>query len=363
MNSNINNISILLFLGAAQGFILAFILFSKRRGNIYANRILSTIIFLFSLNIALHTLVHTGVLADLHYHAEIVQIFFLIISPAIYFYVHILTDKKGRLTIKDSRHMYPFFAGLIMVTPLYTSIVDSHIKTFLVTGISVLVIIQAIIYISGSLIILKKHSRNIQNSYASIERINLNWLRILIMGYIVFWLGALLLEGLRNEYISWNYAWLVVSFFIYMIGYKGLLQPEIFSGHITTKRLVNQKYKKSTLTVEMADTHFKSLKQAMSGDKLFMDNDITLPKLAKRLSISTHHLSQIINEKFHQNFFDFINKYRVEEAKLMLNDPAKFLFNISTIGYDVGFNSISAFNSAFKKHTGMTPLQFRKSTQ
>src|SRR4030095_13495565 len=87
---------------------------------------------------------------------------------------------------------------------------------------------------------------------------------------------------------------------------------------------------------------------------------VTLQKLAKTLAISPHHLSQIINEQLNQNFFDFINYHRIEEAKRMLVDPARPHYSILAISEEVGFNSKSAFNAAFKKHTDMTPSEFRK---
>ena len=85
---------------------------------------------------------------------------------------------------------------------------------------------------------------------------------------------------------------------------------------------------------------------------------LTLPELAQRLNISPCHLSQIINESFHQHFSDFLNKYRIEESKSILQKNEQ-RWNISEIALESGFNSKSTFNSAFKKHTGMTPKEFK----
>ena len=83
--------------------------------------------------------------------------------------------------------------------------------------------------------------------------------------------------------------------------------------------------------------------------------------MAEQLRISTNYLSQVINEKFDKNFFDFINDYRVEEAKSMLADSTKAGLSIITIANDAGFNSKSSFYTAFNKHVGTTPSEFRKS--
>ncbi|MCK4763315.1 MAG: AraC family transcriptional regulator [Candidatus Aminicenantes bacterium] len=78
------------------------------------------------------------------------------------------------------------------------------------------------------------------------------------------------------------------------------------------------------------------------------------------LGISEKHLSQILNEKLHQNFNKFINKYRVEEAKRKILDPKEKDFVLLKIAFDVGFNSKSAFNAAFKKFARMNPSQYRR---
>jgi AraC-like DNA-binding protein len=119
------------------------------------------------------------------------------------------------------------------------------------------------------------------------------------------------------------------------------------------------KYEKSALTKKMADEYVRRLIQFMDSHKPFLDPNLTLPKLAGQVSIRTHHLSQIINERLHESFFDFINRYRIEEAKKRLSDPSLSHYSIMGVANEVGFRSKSVFNSAFKKQTGMTPSEFR----
>ena len=98
----------------------------------------------------------------------------------------------------------------------------------------------------------------------------------------------------------------------------------------------------------------------MMSKKLFLNSNLTLPLLAGELKISTHHLSQVINEKADQTFYDYVNSRRISKAKEQLIHPDKKHLGIAGIGFEVGFNSLSAFNNAFKKHASMTPSQFRK---
>lgn len=121
-----------------------------------------------------------------------------------------------------------------------------------------------------------------------------------------------------------------------------------------------EKYKTSALTSQYAEECIKSLKRLMENEKVYREPDITLQSLAEKLSVSPHVLSQVLNEKLNRNFPDFINWYRVEEAKRIFQTPRGAQKKIATVAFDVGFNTIVAFYNAFKKYTGMTPAQYKK---
>ncbi len=76
----------------------------------------------------------------------------------------------------------------------------------------------------------------------------------------------------------------------------------------------------------------------------------------------SYQLSQVINIGFQQNYYDLINSLRIAEAKRMISTPSTQNLKIIAIAYDVGFNSKSTFNAAFKKHAGMTPTQYKAKT-
>jgi YesN/AraC family two-component response regulator len=100
----------------------------------------------------------------------------------------------------------------------------------------------------------------------------------------------------------------------------------------------------------------------METEKPFTYSSLKLNQLAKMIGTTPNYLSQVINEERDQNFYNFVNGYRIEEAKRMIQDPANEQVTLLSIAYDVGFNSKSAFNTAFKKYTGTTPSQFRKNS-
>ncbi|NIM12721.1 MAG: helix-turn-helix domain-containing protein [Candidatus Aminicenantes bacterium] len=104
----------------------------------------------------------------------------------------------------------------------------------------------------------------------------------------------------------------------------------------------------------------KKLTYFVEVEKVYREENVSLQSLSKQLSIPYYHLSQIINEKLNKNFSDFINTYRIEEAKKLLSDPKQANRKIISITYEVGFNTKTSFNNAFKKYTKMTPSQYKK---
>jgi AraC-like DNA-binding protein len=121
-----------------------------------------------------------------------------------------------------------------------------------------------------------------------------------------------------------------------------------------------EKYEKSGLDKEKASMYMDLLMRNMEEKKPYINPDLTLGQLAEMLSMSPHNLSEVLNTHLHQNFFDFINKFRVEMVKKDLVDPEKKNLKLFSIALDAGFNSKSSFNSIFKKLTGQTPSEYKK---
>lgn len=126
------------------------------------------------------------------------------------------------------------------------------------------------------------------------------------------------------------------------------------------KRPKPEKYKTSALPDERVEEVLPKLQRLMEKDRVFLDAELNLQQLARKVGIHYNYLSRIINEKFGLSYNDYINGYRIEEAKRMLADPGQAGRTILDIAYDTGFYSKSVFNTAFKKVTGMTPSQYRK---
>ena len=97
----------------------------------------------------------------------------------------------------------------------------------------------------------------------------------------------------------------------------------------------------------------------MMKDKLYLDPLLKLDDIVTKLQLPVKQVSSLLNQHIGKNFNDFVNSYRVEEAKQKLSDPQLSRFTIAAIAYDCGFNSLPTFQRCFKQFTGVTPSQYQ----
>lgn len=123
---------------------------------------------------------------------------------------------------------------------------------------------------------------------------------------------------------------------------------------------LDTKYASSSLSEEDLQFYKDIIEKYMAANKPYLDNELTIRKLAVMLEMQPHHLSQVINSALDSNFYTYINKYRIDEVINMMKDPQKKHYTILAIAYDSGFKSKSSFNTIFKKMTGKTPSEYRE---
>jgi len=375
MQPSFNTSAILLLLAAAQGGFLALVLCTHRRGNQRANRVLALLIFLFSLRLLETVAYWTKFLLVLpHFWLTTATLQFLF-GVLLYFYAKILTTENFKFKHRAAWHFLPFILQTAWLTRFYvlpraTKLtflqqylgVENPPVPLLYFLLALAQIIHMLIYTGLTWRVLRAHGAKFQNGALSLERMSWQWLRQLTFGFGGFVLVLLayvvaLRFGLPYSRGLDALVLVCLAGLIYAIGIVTLRRPEIFSGALAAKPA--PKYEKSALTPSRAEAALAKLQHVMATEKLYTNSELKLADLAARLELSPHHLSQIINEKLGLNFFDFINQYRVAEAQQWLDDPAKQNYTILSIALEAGFNNKASFNTAFKKHTGMTPSQFR----
>ena len=145
-----------------------------------------------------------------------------------------------------------------------------------------------------------------------------------------------------------------------------LLSMHLFRTYIKSgigiNTICNQpshKYLRSGLNEELKKSYTKRLEETIQKNQSYLNASITLADLSEESGIPQNYLSQIINETYRKNFYDYMNGFRIKRAKVLLSDPSKANMSILDILYDVGFNSKSTFYTAFSKETGLTPRKFR----
>ncbi len=203
---------------------------------------------------------------------------------------------------------------------------------------------------------------------------DIRWIKIfLILGstVLILWIFAILGSNLSGTQTA-NYPLrLATSVLLYWIGYQGLFRYTIVQDRILLRTSFSHKFLeeeaiqkrkpgKSTFINEKHDEAFVHVQKFIVENQKYLDPLLSMDKLAEALSMSTSHLSKLINTYSGHNFSDYINEFRIVQSKKLLSDKDFKQYTIVAIGLECGFNSKSTFYTAFKKFTGQTPSDYRE---
>ena len=329
---NLNLIFLLSFLVSFQLLFVGIFLISHKKGNRRNNILFSSLFFLIAWNIGNLTLQMNGVILKWEFFQHIDDGFFLLFGPIIFIYTKCVIYRDFKLAAKNLLHLIPYLLLTIMLL-LMGNLTPGKLEEI------------------------------IKNNFSQVDQINLNWLSFSIKTFAALTFVSLIQNFIalaENESLFIFTLIILLVFIFYFVNkviLKALRQPEIFAG-ITQKE--TNKYEGSNLTPEQVEKYKLQLLDLLDTEKPFLNPQVSLTELAETLSISAKHLSQVINQSFHKNFFDFINAYRIQEVQKILKESSDDKITILEAMYQAGFNSKSSFNTAFKKETGLTPTEFRK---
>ncbi|MBW1295057.1 helix-turn-helix domain-containing protein [Aquimarina litoralis] len=279
--------------------------------------------------------------------------------PLFYLYVLSACYSNFKIIIKHSIH------GLLFVL-FWVLFVVTKFSNWVTILYEIVVELQFIGYIMAVFIALKKYKTIYLENYSSTKAIIYKWLFNITLfsciahSFVVFrWYLA---NSTFQEYLIYVNILISISVLLITVYFalSALYKPEIFTGiNINIEPLASQQKGaiSKKITTSENDALLK-LEKFMNSEKPYLDFELTLQKLATQIDIPEKSLSLLINRHLDKHFFDFINSYRIEEAKHLLRNET---LTIQQIMYEVGFNSKSSFNTAFKKHTSETPSNFRKS--
>jgi len=365
-----------------QLLFLSFFLYTHEKGNRLSNILLGSFFLSIALNLLDVLLLMTGAYNHYPWLAGWGSCLPLLFGPLIYFYTQSVLRKDFAVTTKSFYHFLPFII-LFFITEIYfvsrpaaiqkswlSNILQHHIPAS-VSIVSTLIFIQFLAYIIASFQWVSDYKKTAGQHFSSRQQTDISWLSSMILFFLLI-IVVTILNGLMAQtslatYYLWVFNGIVAAtlFFVLSVWLKALRKHDFFS--FTGEEMYPLKPAPLLVQALPADAD-KEEKRAlaqtvlnyMETNKPYLESELTLEQLASRLHLKPRMLSQTINEALGQNFFDFINRFRIKEASRLLTNPPDKKITIQEIFYEAGFNSKSSFNTLFKKYTGLTPKEFRK---
>ena len=331
----------------------------------------------------------------------------LALCPLFYLYVKSLTNENFSFDGRKLFHFLPALLFFLINTPVFLMLTPEQSKWFIVygfaeTGSSQIVKLSTYIYYLWNFgvfalqivfylyLVIKEilqHKKKIREVFSNLQKKKLNWLiwctglffALLVINNTLLQTDAVDAIIVR---IAYNIAMIVITAFL---GFAGLRQIDIYDevkvadmahtdgdspkvkdqGRDEIQRQTNvaersnNKYVASALSEEEKKKIVDVLENIMQTKKLFLNPELKITDVASEVLFPRKQISQAMNEKLSNNFYNFINRYRIEEAKRLLEDTKYSKFSIEGIAHQSGFNSRSSFYTAFRNETGVTPSQFR----
>lgn len=338
------------------------------------------------------------------YSAIVFPTLFLL-CPCLWFYIEGITaEEPWQLNRKQTRHFVLLWPALvisvmIMLLPkgIYTDIFINDIDAVTPLAIATVIglLVMMMLWLGQCLYIMVRiinrlitYRKQLKNVFSNHDDKALNWMNWLLFIAISTWLFSLATVFSSNLFDNFLFNIRTESFLslllVWSLAHFGLQQKPGFIGYsesvdITvpnneTQNKVAQKkeaqnnednveisspmkYQRSALDAVQSSRIADKINNIMSNEQLYLDSNLSLQKLANHLAISPNYISQTLNETLCTNFFDFINKWRIEAAKPKILANQDSVLNVAL---EVGFNARSSFYKAFKQETGKTPSEFRK---
>ena len=333
-------------LGAFNGLVLSFYFLFFAKPKHISNKFLGAFLLMLSIRIGKSVFFYFNPYLSFHYlQFGLTACFF--IGPYLYFYIKSVVEPESGIGNTWKYHILILIPIALIVGYLYPFKDNIYLwRPYIIKTIY----LQWLVYILASIYVLRFRIKKILDKNQKLTKLDI-WLFSILIGNL-----ALLSSYYFTSFINYISGAITFSFLLY------LLILFLFFGKSRNTILFNrqQKYADKKIDENEANELVRKVDKAIAEEELFKNANLKSSDVAKRVNLTTHQFSQLLNDNLGKNFPVFINEYRIEAAKTMLNQNNNL--TLEAIGYECGFNSKSTFFTTFKKLVGTTPSQFKTSS-
>lgn len=361
----------LILTGAIQGVIFGIVVLLSKKYRSRSTYFLTALIFTFSFSIFQYYLTDTKLVS----FKTLYDILFIPYAPLnpvlLYFYVFTTLYPERKIT-RSQKNLFIPFVFFFLITIIFKIAVLLGFDTqgfkqffWMLFGFHEVFSLFYTIWLGvlcyKMILLFEKLERKKQ----FLPKGYFDWLKntLKIGGILCLFWAYLNYEFFTGKQTSYYFLWIGMSFTIYWLGHIGIYKFGINEERKNIRHSITEKQDIKVISEKAKNGHISKMEDLIINRKYYLNSDLTLEKMADELKINKSHLSRLISSELNTGFIDYINQYRVEEAKSHLANPDFSNYTLVSIGLESGFNSKSAFNNAFKKHTGMTPSEYKKSAE
>lgn len=373
-----------IFLGIFQGLLLSWFFIKNIQNNRKANLYQGLLLLSLSLAIFEEWLNNTGYIVKVLSLTNFSESLNFVFGPLFFLYIRSSLNPEERKKVLI--HFIPFFFWLLYMVFAFIQPEEFKYNSYIETKhpdweylevlttipddpagirkyVNQLMLIQLVSYFIAGIVTLLRKFRSLNQHLFKTDNELLAILRNTTIHFLII-IAILIVTkiyfGMRSDIGSYLVA-SYISFMIYATSYQILNRSDFFDKPGSFFTFPSMKYLKSSLTEGDKDVILAKLIKEMEGNIYYTNNLASLSGLAKQINESSHHVSQVINEKMNKNFFELLAFYRVEHAKKLIREDKHAKLTVEELAELVGYNSKSSFNSAFKKYSSKTPSEYRKS--
>jgi AraC-like DNA-binding protein len=370
--------NLLSFLGTLQGLILAVVVLFYSKEHRTSNRLLSLFIFVQAYLLMASRIVE-WVPAE---SAWVIYSIRLLVYIFLYLYIKSLYTS---INLKNEWFHIPIlFIDIIRIREIALYKIpkaiegDGYVYQFFGSTLEIVSIIWLFATMTFYFLLtykeLMKYRKKIENNFSDLGALGLRWAKQVFYYRYIIGILQYILIFVALMYLDWYKPYqgiievVVYTGFLYFITIKGKLNPQIYQLRIIPFKkgenngLAHEENSQKP-EKELSEEHreiAQNVLKLMEEQKLYREEGLSIKQVADELGVQLYMVSQSINLALGKNFFELVNGYRVEEAKIMIMDEQFNHLSMIGIAFESGFSSKTAFNTAFKKHTGMTPSEFKK---